>query len=245
MNEIISITAHPINGQEVQTVNARELHGFLEVRKDFSDWIKDQLEVFTQGIDYLFFPPKGENNNMLYQHETRGRPRTEYAITIECAKHIAMMSRTEKGRQARDYFIECERRAKAALPALPSNLREALLLAADLEAKREEAEARAMEAERTKTWIGSKREATAMATASAEHRRAEKLAIELDKSMEYAAVKRMQLLYHGQKFDWRRLKSTATEMDIPPIDVFDQNYGTVKAYHKDVWREAYALDIPA
>lgn len=34
-------------------------------------------------------------------------------------------------------------------------------------------------------------------------------------------------------------------MEMPPIDVFDSNYGTVKAYHADVWREAYALDIPA
>ena len=135
--------------------------------------------------------------------------------------------------------------AQVASPALPSNLREALLLAADLEAKREEAEARAMEAERTKTWIGSKREATAMATASAEYRRAEKLAIELDRSKEYATIKRMQLLYHGQEFNWRLLKRTATEMGIPPIDVFDPNFDTVKGYHKDVWREAYALDIPA
>jgi hypothetical protein len=117
-------------------------------------------------------------------------------------------------------------------------------LAADLEAKREAAEARALEAEKTKALIGSKREATAMATASAEKRRAEGLEIELDRSKEYATVKRMQMLYHGQKFNWRLLKSTGVEMGIEPIEVFDQNYGTVKSYHADVWREAYALGIP-
>ena len=134
--------------------------------------------------------------------------------------------------------------AQVAAPALPGTYLQALkALTAEVEA-REAAEARALEAERTKALIGSKREATAMATASREHRRAEALAIELDRSKEYATVKRMELLYHGQKFNWRLLKSTATEMGLPPIDVFDANYGTVKAYHKDVWFEAYALDHP-
>jgi hypothetical protein len=32
-------------------------------------------------------------------------------------------------------------------------------------------------------------------------------------------------------------------MGLPPIDIFDANYGTVKAYHADAWREAYALEI--
>ena len=97
---------------------------------------------------------------------------------------------------------------------------------------------------RTKAWIGARREATAMATASKEARRAEKLEQELDRSKEYVTIKRMSMIYHGQKFDWRRLKSTGIEMGIEPIDVFDSNYGTVKAYHVDVWREAYAIGLP-
>lgn len=97
---------------------------------------------------------------------------------------------------------------------------------------------------RTKAWIGARREATAMATASKEARRAEKLEQELDRSKEYVTVKRMSMLYHGQKFDWRHLKATSIEMGIEPIDVFDSNYGTVKAYHVDVWREAYAIGLP-
>lgn len=98
-------------------------------------------------------------------------------------------------------------------------------------------------AERTKAEIGSRREATAMNTASQAVKRANKLAIELDRSKQYASIKRMEMLYHGQKFNWRILKSTATEMGIQSIDIFDANYGTVKAYHADVWREAYALEI--
>jgi hypothetical protein len=53
----------------------------------------------------------------------------------------------------------------------------------------------------------------------------------------------MEMLKHGQKFEWRRLKSTCTEMGIQAVDVFDQNYGTVKAYHVDVWREAYGIGL--
>jgi phage anti-repressor protein/phage antirepressor YoqD-like protein len=135
MNELIHIAAANIGGEEIQTVNARDLHAFLEVRKDFSDWIKAQLDgTFTQGIDFETFPPKGEREN---QALSGWKVRIDYALTIDCAKHIAMMSRTEKGRQARDYFLECERRAKNPVPAIavPQTLPEALRLAANLAEK--------------------------------------------------------------------------------------------------------------
>jgi phage regulator Rha-like protein len=99
------------------------------------------------------------------------------------------------------------------------------------------------EAIRTKKLIGERREATAMNTASQAVKKVNKLEIELDKSKEYATVKRMEMQYHGTKFNWRLLKSTATEMDIPAIDVFDANYGTAKAYHSSVWLEAYAVSV--
>jgi phage regulator Rha-like protein len=95
----------------------------------------------------------------------------------------------------------------------------------------------------TKSEIGNRREATAMNTASQAVKKANKLEIELDRSKDYATIKRMQLQYHGVAFNWRLLKSAAQDLGIEPIDTFDQNYGSVKAYHREVWLEAYALSI--
>jgi prophage antirepressor-like protein len=119
---------------------------------------------------------------------------------------------------------------------LPKTFPEALRLAAAMMEERDEAI-------RTKAEIGSRREATAMNTASQATKRANQLEVELDRSKQYCTVKRMEMLQHGQKFSWRLLKSTGIAMGVEPIDVFDANYGTVKAYHADVWKEAYAIDL--
>ncbi len=95
----------------------------------------------------------------------------------------------------------------------------------------------------TKAEIGSRREATSMNTASQAVKKANKLERELDRSKEYCSIKRMQMLYHGQKFKFSLLRSVGNEMDIPSIDIFDANYGTVKAYHNDVWLETYGIEV--
>ena len=102
----------------------------------------------------------------------------------------------------------------------------------------------------TKAHIGDKRQATAMNTASQAVKKANKLEvelnqskIELDQSKQYCTIKRMEMIHHGQKFNWRLMKKTWTELGLEPIDIYDANYGTVKSYHKDVWMKAYALNI--
>lgn len=102
MNEIITITTATINDEEVNAVNARELWQKLESKQRFSDWIKDRLEGFTEGQDYVFHKitknlPRG------------GRPEVDYIISLDVAKHIAMLERNEKGRKIRQYFIEVEK----------------------------------------------------------------------------------------------------------------------------------------
>lgn len=178
-----------------------------------------------------------------------GRPRTTkvYVFSGEQGKRdsIVVVAQLSPEFTARlvDRWQELEKKLQNPYGMVPKSFSEALRLAADLAEKNELLQLERDEAIRTKAHIGSRREATAMATASAAARRAARLAIEMDKSTQYATIKRMQMIYHGQRFDWRILKSTGIEMGIEPIDVFDANYGTVKAYHADVWKEAYALDI--
>lgn len=91
----------------VQTVNARDLHEALGVGWDFSTWIKDNLKDFQENQDFIIFQKKLE--------KSKGRPFKEYALTLDCAKHICMMSRCEKGKQLRQYFIEAEKQFRLGL----------------------------------------------------------------------------------------------------------------------------------
>lgn len=97
-----------IGNSLVQTVNARDLHTFLGVGKDFSNWIKDRISQynFAENSDFAVFAGSGGN-------PSGGRPSIEYAISIDMAKEMAMVERNEKGKQVRQYFIECERQARA------------------------------------------------------------------------------------------------------------------------------------
>lgn len=116
MRQLIPLQQTNISGELIQTVNARELHAFLEVGKDFSNWIKDRIEQynFLENQDFVFFAKTGENSG-------RGRPTIEYAISLDMAKELAMVERNEKGKQARRYFIDCEKRIKlGTLPNQPT-----------------------------------------------------------------------------------------------------------------------------
>jgi phage anti-repressor protein len=86
-------------------VNLRDLHTFLEVKRDFSNWAKQMFDYgFVEGQDYVeVFANSGENS-------LGGRPQRNYAVTLDMAKEVSMIQRTEKGKQARQYFIEVEKR---------------------------------------------------------------------------------------------------------------------------------------
>ena len=104
MNELIPLQPQTINGNAVETVNAKELHEFLEVRSKFADWIKNRISEydFVENQDFVTFSKNLE----------KGRPRLEYALTLDMAKELSMLERNEKGKQARKYFIECEKKLK-------------------------------------------------------------------------------------------------------------------------------------
>ena len=107
MSSLIPVLSDHINGQPALVVNARDLHAGLEVGKDFSTWIKDRIQQygFIENQDFIFFPDFGENSQ-------RGRPTKEYSLSLDMAKELAMVERTEKGRAVRRYFINCEHLAR-------------------------------------------------------------------------------------------------------------------------------------
>ena len=113
---LIPIGASTIGTTIVQTTDARGLHAFLKVGKDFSSWIKARIEQysFAENVDFVVIDAAPQNGGA----GNRGA-RVEYALTLGMAKELAMVERNAKGKEARQYFIECERRALAG-PALPN-----------------------------------------------------------------------------------------------------------------------------
>lgn len=96
MTELIKINASNM-------VDGRSLHEFLQVDTEYRHWFPRMLEYgFVEGIDFRSF----------LTESTGGRPGTNHEMTIEMAKEICMLQRTERGKQARQYFIECEKRLK-------------------------------------------------------------------------------------------------------------------------------------
>lgn len=90
-----------------QLVSARELHEFLEIGSKFNDWFKRMCEYgFVENEDFVAITQKkvtAQGNESEY---------IDYILKISMAKEISMIQRNEKGKQARIYFIECERRLK-------------------------------------------------------------------------------------------------------------------------------------
>ena len=125
--ELIKLTK---NSQGIETVNARELHAFLEVKTRFNDWIANRISEFgfTENKDFV----------SLTENLVSGGKQNVFHISIDMAKELSMLERNDKGKQARLYFIECERIAKS--KQVPQSFSEALQLAAN-QAKQLEAQA--------------------------------------------------------------------------------------------------------
>ena len=152
MTELFTLVNRPVAGQAQQTVNARELHAFLESRIRFTDWMKKRIAEygFVENQDYTKVEMKagfaaaqtgGGLGDILASRKNEAlktdtcdfgqQGRIEYFITLDMAKELSMVERTAKGKQARQYFIDCEKQLQA-VPQIPQTLSEALRLAADL-----------------------------------------------------------------------------------------------------------------
>nr|WP_315173649.1 phage antirepressor KilAC domain-containing protein [uncultured Flavobacterium sp.] len=114
MQQLIKITQQ--RGQQV--VSARELHDYLGYDKSqWKRWYEKNIldnPFALENVDYQFFDTMSKNK--------KGRPTTDFAITIVFAKKMSMLARTEKGEQARNYFIACENESQIPqVPQLPQD----------------------------------------------------------------------------------------------------------------------------
>ena len=206
MQELIHVTT---NEQGSRVVSARELYDFLEVKSDFSEWCKRMFEYgFEEGKDFTPFLGKSIG----------GRPTKEYALTLDTAKEIAMLQRSDKGKQARQYFIECERQLKAQVALTPSQaLLQQVQLMVDIEQRQTATEAKVLEIEAKLTT------------------RPEYFTV-----MGYAMLTKVKVGLSIAAQIGRRAKAICQEKGYPIDKIKDPRFGEVGCYPTDVLQQAFA-----
>lgn len=216
----IPISERQIEGELIKTFDGRDLHGDLGVSKDYTTWAKAQIKRarLVENKDYVKLTQKGELS-------TTGQTRHEYHFTLEAGKHIGMMSGTVRGSEVREYFLGCERQARAAVPMVKDPQIAAVILALT--------RVDAVEQEQ-------KRQADELA------RIAENVAViearTQPENKHFTVMGYANLI--GQSVDVRtaaslgkRCASLSRERGMVVGDVSDPRFGTVHSYHESVLQE--------
>ena len=103
MKELVRIEESVIGTEKRKTVNARDLWKALGSKRQFGNWIEDRLSEFIEEQDFTV-------NNFVNGRDANGRfTAKDYLLTLDVAKHLAMLERNEQGRKIRQYFIEVEK----------------------------------------------------------------------------------------------------------------------------------------
>ncbi|WP_198009356.1 antA/AntB antirepressor family protein [Nitrosomonas sp. Is79A3] len=107
MTNIIPVVSRIFQGKPTPAVDAENLYSFLSITTRFDTWFNRRVSEygFVEGESYC--------SNLSDRSDGKaGKPRNKYYVTLDMAKELAMVERTEKGREARRYFIECEKQLK-------------------------------------------------------------------------------------------------------------------------------------
>ena len=111
---LVPVFSGSFNTQTELLCNARDLHKALQVGRKFATWIKGRIEEygFAEGVDFIRLPNLASdlsNSSNGNNSKRGGQNKIEYHLILDMAKELAMVEKTEVGRQVRKYFIQCER----------------------------------------------------------------------------------------------------------------------------------------
>ena len=216
MNELIPLQPQTINGNAVETVNARELHEFLESKRQFADWIKNRISEydFIENQDFVRFHKKMKANNAIM---------IEYHITLDMAKELSMVERNEKGKQARKYFIECEKKLTQPKPMTQ------IELIAVIANQMAEQERKSLELDNRLQVVEQKQQ-------------------QLNQDNDHFTIKGFcslhQLDLSNGKMSAlsRKAKKLSDVKDYTYHEITDPRWGKVRTYHKDILTELFEFE---
>lgn len=147
MSNLIPLVEHAIQDRRQPGVTARTLYAFLRLNPAaYARWCKKNIvknPYASEREDWENFQPDVENR--LETHAT-GRPTQDFVLSLDFAKRLAMMARSEKGEEARQYFLACERAAQGQASTVPKVRDPAIQMLIDMAVQLDEARAIANEA---------------------------------------------------------------------------------------------------
>ncbi len=218
MTQLIPLHSQTIDGNAVETVSARTLHEFLESKQAFSDWIKNRIEQydFVENQDFIKLHKKMELSKT-------GQMGIEYHITLDMAKELSMVERNEKGKQARKYFIECEKKLTQPKPMTQ------IELIAVIANQMAEQERKSLELDNRLQVVEQKQQ-------------------QLNQDNDHFTIKGFcslhQLDLSNGKMSAlsRKAKKLSDVKDYTYHEITDPRWGKVRTYHKDILTELFEFE---
>ena len=241
-NELILVSYE----NENPTVLGRDLHEKLEIKEQYTDWINRMIAYgFAENVDFLVLTEKSESTDFTAIGGRRVKIISNHQLTLEMAKHIAMVQRSEIGMKIRNYFIDCEKQLRL---NTPKTYKEALMALIAIEEQKEKLLLQTQDdAKKKQRYIGGKGGITANRnfyknkTVNLENK-IDKLEEEIGFNRKYATVKKVEM-YTKRKFRWKPLKDYSKQYELEIKKAPDVNYGHVNCYHSDAWYNCYNIDL--
>jgi phage regulator Rha-like protein len=230
-NESTSREVAPIQFNGAPTMSSREIADLVEKRHDVTKLSMERLAE-RRIID---LPPLVEYLDSL------GRPAAEYRVVKRDSYVVVAQLSPEFTARLVDRWQELEANQQKFDPSVLTRM-DILQLAMESEAGRIKAEAERDSAIATKALIGSKREATAMATASAAKREVARLQDKLGVNTRHATITAVENST-GREYPWNPLRKWCKANCVSVEKVADPRFGVVNTWPRDAWMEVYGIDL--